>query len=81
MQDRIGFVAILLQRSNRLSCRKDKQFNFAALSFELHVFHYRQASVRSGADDQPPALLTVSLPQRTRVCAQTPRETSWMAFS
>jgi hypothetical protein len=41
MQDRIGIVGVLLYRFNRLARRKGKQFNSAALSFELHAFHYR----------------------------------------
>src|SRR5208283_4990825 len=41
MQDRIGFVRLLLQRLDSCGCRQYLQFDFAALSFVLHLFHDR----------------------------------------
>ncbi len=55
---------VLLQRFNRLACRKDEQFNLAALSFELHFFHLRQFAIRSGADHETPRFPGYLLPQR-----------------
>src|SRR5436189_216283 len=52
MQDRVGFLGLLLQFLDRLGRGKDEQMDLAALGFGLHFFHHRQSAVCPGADNE-----------------------------
>src|SRR5439155_21238581 len=52
MQDRVGFVRLLLQCLDRLNSGKDEQMDLASLGFGLHFFHHGQSAVCPGADNE-----------------------------
>ena len=55
VENGVGLVSVLLQGLDRFSRGKNEQLDSAALGFEFHFFHYRQSTMRPGADHQPPA--------------------------
>src|SRR6516225_5644010 len=53
VQDGVGVVGVLLERVYGLGRGKNEQLDLAALGFEFHVLHYREATMCPGADHQP----------------------------